>query len=81
MRWHSLTPSITSNSIGSTSPTGPTPPKTVCMTPEERWTIKPMETSRSMTFWIWGSSAPFLHYDKHENQLWHSRGSPQEVVL
>src|SRR5579859_2924044 len=58
MRWHSLTPCMTSNVMGSTSPTGPTPPSTVCIKPEERWTMKPMDTSRSMTLWMCASSAP-----------------------
>src|SRR5580692_2514153 len=58
MRWHSLTPGMTSNSMGSTSPTGPTPPSTVCTIPEERWTMKPIETNRSMTFCVCASSAP-----------------------
>src|SRR5579871_1519389 len=58
MRWHSLTPAMASKSAGSKSSAGPTPPSTVCTTPVERWTVKPIETRRLMTEETCSSLAP-----------------------
>src|SRR5215472_5543387 len=57
MRMTSRTPSSNSKSRWSKSRCTPTAPRTVCDSPVERCTLKPLATSRSMTCWIWASVA------------------------